>query len=76
MSLPIVKVDEDYQHDSLDWSYRLRIKKLKRGATAVRERYLRISDIEQLIALSASEHADCFAEGCEVREVLGRLGRD
>lgn len=74
MSLPIVKVDQDYRHESLEWSYRLKIKKLRRGATSVRERYLKISDIEELIDLSELEHGGC-EEDCLVREVLRRLGR-
>lgn len=72
MSNPIVHVDEDYQHDSLDWFYRLKIKKTKKIATAIRVKGIRISDFERLVFLSEEEHADCDDE-CEVRKVLAAL---
>ena len=42
---PVVKVDENYKHESLDWLYKLVIKKSKNGAyTAQYERAIRITD--------------------------------
>ena len=42
---PVVKIDENYKHESLDWLYKLVIKKSKGGAyTARYERAVRITD--------------------------------
>lgn len=77
MSLPLVNVDENYKHDSLDWFYRLKIKKAKGGGhTAVRQKGMRISDVARLIELSHDEHADCDLKLCEVRQVLAKIEND
>lgn len=72
MSTPIVNVDENYQHKSLDYFYRLKMVKRNKTMTAIRVKSLSIGAVERLIELSQQEHADCDEE-CEVRQVLEEL---
>ena len=68
----IVKVDENYQHPSLDCFYRLKMVKRNKVMTAIHVEALNIAAVERLMELSHDEHADCD-ESCEVLQVLQEL---
>ena len=72
----IVTIDENYQHPSLDWAYRLKVVKAKGGGWTSRSQHLyRLADLERLIELAEMEHADCN-DDCEVQKVLAALRGD
>ena len=47
---PVVKVDENYEHESLNWLYKLVIKKTKSGSFTSRyERAIKTEDYDRVM---------------------------